>query len=256
LTLPRPDTQALRAEPERRESARRHARASGWSPDCTSSRRDKEDAMTDAVRYHVELPGARDRWSVLFRPILIIPHAILVGGPFVGLGGGAYRTGALGLLAMTSAFFDWVSILFTGHPVTGLQPFKRLYLSWRARVMAYACFLRDEYPPFGEGPYPAWLELPDEPETRDFKAVLLRPLLLLPHLIVLFCLLVVQLLVCIGAWFAIVFKGRMGENLWRFSRDVMAYALRVEAYALLIHDRFPSFALSVEADDGLLARAS
>lgn len=31
---------------------------------------------------------ARDRWSVLLRPILVIPHAILVGGPFVGFGGG------------------------------------------------------------------------------------------------------------------------------------------------------------------------
>jgi hypothetical protein len=212
--------------------------------------------MTDAVRFHVELPGARDRWGALFRPILVIPHAILVGGPFVGIGGGAYRTGALGLLAITIAIFDWFAILFTGRPIAGLQPFKRLYLSWRARVMAYACFLRDEYPPFGDGPYPAWLELPDEPEIRDFTSVALRPVLVLPHLIVLFALLVVTLLVCIGAWFVIVFKGALGMNLWRFIRDVMAYALRVEAYALLIHDRFPSFSLSEDAGDAVLARQS
>jgi len=207
--------------------------------------------MSDAVRYHVEPPGARDRWGVLFRPILVIPHALLVGGPFVGLGG-SLRTGALGLLAITSAFFDWVSILFTGHPIAGLQPFKRLYLNWRARVIAYACLLRDEYPPFGDGDYPARLELPEEPETRDFKSVALRPLLLLPHLIVLFCLLAVTFLVCIGSWASIVFKGEMGENLWRFTRDVMAYALRVEAYALLIHDQFPSFSLAVEAGEPAL----
>ncbi len=35
-------------------------------------------------------------------------------------------------------------------------------------------------------------------------------------------------------------SGRLADNLWRFNRDVMGYALRVEAYALLIHDRFPS----------------
>jgi len=208
--------------------------------------------MTDAVHFHVEPPGARDRWSALFRPILVIPHAVLVGGPFVGFGGGAYRTGALGLLAITSAIFDWFAILFTGHPLGGLQPYKRLYLSWRARVMAYACFLRDEYPPFGEGPYPARVELPDEPERRDFKSVALRPLLLIPHLVVLFGLLIVAFLVSIGSWFSIVFKGGMGENLWRFTRDVMAYALRVEAYALLIHDQFPSFSLS-EAEEPVLA---
>jgi hypothetical protein len=100
--------------------------------------------MTDTVRFHVEAPVGRDRWSALFRPILVIPHAILVGGPFIGFGGGAYRTGALGLLAITSAILDWFSILFTGRAIAGLQPFKRLYLSWRARVMASACFLRDE----------------------------------------------------------------------------------------------------------------
>ncbi|HXU03125.1 MAG TPA: DUF4389 domain-containing protein [Polyangia bacterium] len=164
-----------------------------------------------------------------------------------------------GVAGDDSAFFDWVSILFTGHAVAGLQPFKRLYLNWRARVMAYACFLRDEYPPFGDGPYPASLELPDEPETRDFKSVALRPLLLVPHLVVLLCLLVVELLVCIGSWFAIVFKGGLGDNLWRFSRDVMAYALRVEAYGLLIHDQFPSFSLLADAagaDAELLARPS
>ena len=211
--------------------------------------------MSDAVRYHVEPPGARDRWGVLFRPILVIPHAVLVGGPFLGLGG-TFRAGALGLLAFTSAFFVWVSILFTGHPVAGLQSFKRLYLNWRARVMAYACFLRDEYPPFGDGDYPAALELPEEPETRDFKSVALRPLLLLPHLIVLFCLLAVTFLVCIGSWASIVFKGEMGENLWRFTRDVVAYALRVEAYGLLIHDQFPSFSLSVDAPAGEFVRQS
>ena len=210
--------------------------------------------MTDAVHFHVEPPGARDRWSALLRPILIIPHALLVGGPFVGIGGGVCRTGALGLLAMSSAKLDWFAILFTGQSIAGLRAFKRLYLAWRARVMAYACFLRDEYPPFGDGPYPASLELPDEPQTRDFKSVLLRPILLIPHLIVLFCLLAVTLLVCVGAWFSIVFKGQLGGNLWRFTRDVVAYALRVEAYALLIHDHFPSFGFTVDVEEPALAR--
>jgi hypothetical protein len=78
----------------------------------------------------------------------------------------------------------------------------------------------------------------------------------LPHLLVLLGLLIVTLLVCIGAWFSIVFKGRLGENLWRFTRDVMAYALRVEAYALLVHDQFPSFSLAADADSAVLARQS
>src|SRR4029078_9753800 len=79
----------------------------------------RRDVMTDAVRFHVELPGVRDRWSALARPILVIPHAILVGGPFVGFGGGAYRTGALGLLAITSAIFDWFALPLAPRPIRG-----------------------------------------------------------------------------------------------------------------------------------------
>jgi hypothetical protein len=177
------------------------------------------------------------------RPILIIPHAILVGGPFVGLGGGGYRSGVLGLFAFTIAFFDWIAILFTGRPIAGLQEFKRLYLRWRARMVAYGCFLRDEYPPFGEGEYPASLALPDDPEVRNFTSVLLRPLILIPHLVVALVLLVAEVFVCIYAWLQIAVTSRMSDSVWRFSRDVMAYVLRVEAYALLIHDQFPSFAV-------------
>jgi len=34
---------------------------------------------------------------------------------------------------------------------------------------------------------------------------------------------------------------RLADILWRFTRDVMGYALRAEAWALPIDDRFPSF---------------
>ncbi len=212
-------------------------------------------SSTDIVRCHVEAPGARDRWTALFRPILIVPHAILVGGPFIGLGGGAYRSGALGLLAITSALLDWFAILFTGRPIAGLQPFKRLYLRWRARAIAYGCFLRDEYPPFGDAPYPASLELPDDPEVRDFKSVLLRPLLLIPHLVVALGLLIAEVFVCIISWVLIVATGRLGDSWWRFTRDVTGYVLRVEAYALLVHDQFPSFAIFTDAKAPELAAA-
>ena len=77
--------------------------------------------------------------------------------------------------------------------------------------------------------------------------------MVLPHFVLLFALLIVELFVCIASWGLIVFTDRMSDNLWRFSRDVMGYALRVEAYALLIHDRFPSFA--VVSDSGAAATA-
>ena len=142
--------------------------------------------MSDLVVLHVEPPAEpRDRMRALARPILVVPHALLVGGPILpllSLGAAMYRTGALGLLAVTIAMLDWFAILFTGHPIAGLAELKRLYLRWRMRVLVYGCFLRDEYPPFGDGPYPATVDLPEEPPTRDRLSVGLRMLLLIPHL--------------------------------------------------------------------------
>jgi hypothetical protein len=200
-------------------------------------------------RFHVEEPPApRLRLGALARPILIIPQALLVGGPFGGGWAGVYRAGALGLLAVTIALFDWVAILVAGHPIAGLQELKHLYLRCRARLLAYGGFLRDEYPPFGDGPYPATLELPDEPAERDRLTVGLRLIMLIPHLFVLVGLLLSAVLTSIVAWASLSVTGKMPSSLWRFNRDVMAYVLRVETYGLLVHDEYPPFTLAADLE--------
>jgi hypothetical protein len=200
--------------------------------------------MNDLVDLEVSPPsGERNRLTALARPLLALPHTLLVGGPVIGLGGGGYRTGAFGLLALLIGLFDWVSILVTGQPVSGLQDLKMRYLHWRARVLVYSAFLRDEYPPFGEAAYPASLRLPDPPAVRDRAVVGLRPLLIIPHLLVLALLLLVWVFVAIYTWAVLVVTGSHPAGAWRFGRDVMRYSLRVEAYLLLVHDEFPSFAI-------------
>ena len=201
--------------------------------------------MSYPVRFEVAPPPEpRDRVLALFRPILAIPHLLLVGGPALGILGGGYRAGGLGALAILIAAFDWLTILATGKPIAGLQSYKRLYLSWRARTLAYAAFLRDEYPPFGDGAYPVTLTLPDLSVTRDRAAILVRPLLALPHALVLVVLLIAWALSAFLSWAWLALTGRMPATLWQFGRDVMAYSLRVEAYVLLLCDEFPPFSLS------------
>jgi hypothetical protein len=205
--------------------------------------------MSHPVRLQLERPvEPRDRLSAFARPLLILPHTLLVGGPFVGLGAGGLRWGALGVLAATIGFLDWVAILFTGHPIAGLQGLKRLYMQWRTRVLVYGSFLRDEYPPFGEGPYPALLELPDEPADRDRWVVGFRPILVIPHLLVSLVLLIACLVTTIWSWLVLSTSGRQSEAVWTFNRDVVAYVLRFEAYALLVHDVFPPFALTERSE--------
>ncbi len=206
--------------------------------------------MLDTVRFRVDRPeGPRPRLQVFSRPLLILPHVLLVGGPaFCFLGLASFRTGAYGTFAWLAAVFDWFAILFHEGPVKGLDSYKRDYLRWRARVLAYGAFLRDEYPPFGEGNYPVTLDLPESPMARDKGVVLLRPILVLPHLLWLFLLLIVWGFVGLFSWLWIALTGFLPEGAWRFSRDVMAYSLRAEAYALLIYDTFPSFSLAGEGD--------
>jgi hypothetical protein len=204
--------------------------------------------MHQPVVFRVEEPPARrNRLTAAFRPILVLPHALLVGGPMFGVGTGAFRAGALGLVAVTVAMFDWVAIVFFGHSLPGLQGLKRLYLQSRARMLAYACFLRDEYPPFGDGVYPTELELPPEPAVRDRWAVGLRLILVVPHALVLIALALAEMVVALVSWVWIIVAGRLPGALWRFSRDVIAYDLRFETYTLLVHDQYPPFALTAEA---------
>ena len=199
------------------------------------------------VGYEVQRPeGGRNRLTVGFRPILAIPQALLVGGPNVGAGGtnGGSGTGVLGTVAGVSAIINWFAIVFTGKAIDGLMDLQRFYLRWRARVLAYEALLRDEYPPFGDGEYPAAVRLP-EPlvEQRNRWSVGFRIILVIPHILVLAVLLVAWLVTAIIGWFAVLLSGRYPDGLWTFGEGVMRWGLRLEAYLLLLHDEYPPFSL-------------
>jgi hypothetical protein len=76
----------------------------------------------------------RNRLTVFFRIIMIIPHAIIVQ--------------VLGYAVAVVVFIGWVAALFTGSVPEGLHNFVAGYCRWYARYIGYAMLLRDEYPPF------------------------------------------------------------------------------------------------------------
>ncbi|HEX7941991.1 MAG TPA: DUF4389 domain-containing protein, partial [Gemmatimonadaceae bacterium] len=161
----------------------------------------------------------RNRLTTAFRCFLAIPHLILVGGPValalvwssrpdadvrVGWGAG----GALGAVAALCALIAWFAIVFTGTAPEGLARLERYYLRWRVRATAYMALFRDEYPPFGDDAYPAELELPELPGPRDRIGVAFRPILVIPHLFLVWALGFAWGLTTIVAWFSILFTGR------------------------------------------------
>jgi hypothetical protein len=185
----------------------------------------------------------RNRLTVAFRPILAIPHLLLVGGPGFGLGVGSDRTGVLGTVAAVAAFINWFIIVFTGRASEGLLSLQQYYLRWRARALAYEALLRDEYPPFGDGDYPVSADFPAVIEGRNRWTVGFRLLLAIPQAIVLFFVLIAWVVTAVIGWFAVLFTGRYPDGLWQFGQGVVRWTLRVEAYVLLLRDEYPPFSL-------------
>jgi hypothetical protein len=100
------------------------------------------------------------------------------------------------------------------------------------------------YPPFGDLPYPASIEITDPAGVRDRVSVGLRILLAIPHFIVLFFVLVAWGFATIAAWFVILATGRYPKGLYEFGVGALRWRLRVEAYMLLMVDEYPPFSLT------------
>lgn len=198
----------------------------------------------------------RNRLTCAFRPVLAIPHMILVGGPIAfvlslvwhpGKESGSEWSaggGVLGAVAVVVAMIAWFAIVFTGRYPTGLWKLAAFYLAWRVRAVAYLTMLRDEYPPFGDGEYPATLDLPFPHGDRDRVTVAFRLVLAIPHFLIVWLLGIAWALGTIVVWFAILLTGRMPPALYEFGTGVLRWNTRLEAYVLLLRDEYPPFSLA------------
>jgi len=194
----------------------------------------------------------RNRLTTAFRLILYIPHAILVGGIGIGFatgrnGGNASlggETGLIGAAAYVLAVVSWFTIVIAGQHITGIRQFAAFYIRWRVRALSYLMLLEDEYPPFGDNPYPAAIEIVDPTGPRDRLSVGLRLLLAIPHFIVLVFLAIAWWVTAFIAWLLILLSGEYPRGLYDFGAGVLRWLLRVEAYMLLLVDDYPPFSLT------------
>ena len=190
----------------------------------------------------------RNRVSTAFRLLLAIPHIVLVGGIGVAASNRGFgesfggHGGILGFVAFVLAIVSWFTIVIGATHVVGIRQFTAFYMRWRVRALAYLMLLQDAYPPFGDAPYPASLEIVD-PAARDRLTVAFRIILGIPHFIILFFLLFAWWLTAIVAWIAIVIFGDYPEGLYNFGVGCLRWMLRVESYVLLLVDQYPPFSL-------------
>jgi hypothetical protein len=197
----------------------------------------------------------RNRLTSAFRPILAIPHILLVGGPAAFAVSWSWRpeagrgfelgagTGVLGAVAAVIALIAWFAIVFGGTYPEGLRTLAVFYLRWRVRAIAYLTLLRDEYPPFGDGVYPARLVLRSAGGPRNRLSVAFRLILAIPQLVVVTILSIGWAVTTIVAWLSILTTGNYPPSLYRFGVGMLRWTTRVEAYLLLLHDDYPPFSL-------------
>ncbi|HMB82177.1 MAG TPA: DUF4389 domain-containing protein [Vicinamibacterales bacterium] len=198
----------------------------------------------------------RNRMTTGFRIILAIPHLLLVGaigasvavsrssnsGATTSLGGEA---GVLGTLAFLLAIISWFTIVISGEHYNAIRRYSRFYLRWRVRALSYLMLLQDQYPPFGDAPYPAALTFEEPPAgPRDRVSVGFRIILAIPHFILLFFISCAWWVTTVFAWFAILITGRYPEGLYEFGAGTLRWLIRVEAYMLLMIDDYPPFSFS------------
>ena len=213
-----------------------------------ASATNEPDTHRYPARLDIEYPeGGLGRASTIFRIILVIPIAIVVGlltNSFVG-DWQSDETDWPAFFAAISLFGPTLlMILFR-------QKYPRWWFDWNVeltrfstRVGAYLSLMRDEYPSTDEQ-QAVHLEL-DYPDARELNRwlPLVKWILAIPHYIVLAVLGVAAFICVVIAWFAIIFTGRYPRGLFDFVLGVNRWLLRVGAYMwLLITDKYPPFSL-------------
>lgn len=188
------------------------------------------------VNLELTSPLEVDRWRPLVNWLLAIPQLIVAYLLYV----------VLEILAIV-AFF---TVLFTKKIPTGIFGVMAMCHRYQWRVMSFAMFMRNPYPPFefettanDPGDDPAVFSI-EEPAELNRWLPLIKWLLVIPHFIVLFFLFIGVGIVKIIAFFAVIITGKYPEGLRNYVVGVFRWSQRVSAYFSFMTDAYPPFRLA------------
>jgi hypothetical protein len=176
----------------------------------------------------IENRPKHSRLTVFFRPLLAIPHVVVVGVWSI-------FTGILTLI-------QWVRILVTGSRSESLWNKQQRWLSYATRIKSYQSYLFDSFPAFGGTPKsePVTFRVEFEKDAKRLSA-LFRFLLAIPAYIILFAISIGANIVLFLAWFALMVVGRFPDGMHSFVLSTRQYSARVSAYIMYITDQYPKF---------------
>ena len=181
------------------------------------------------VTFDVAYPESPSRWLILVRWLLAIPHLVVL-----------YFLSLIAALVWVVSFF---TILVAGMYPDSLYRFMVGVTRWSLNVNAYVLFL-DRYPPFSMDAAD-YEEVTFTVEKPDFNRwlVLVKWLLVIPHLIVLTVLGVIALGAALPLAIGVLVMGRYPRGLFDFLVGVGRWEARASAYSMFLVDRYPPFSL-------------
>lgn len=204
-----------------------------------------------AARLDIDYPEKLSRLTTFFRFILIIPIAIILslltatGNETLVSVTGEVTTRTVGGIASALFFATALMIIIRRKYPRWWFDFAREMERFGARVAAYLVFLTDQYPSTtDEQAVHLEIDYPDAENDLNQWMPIVKWFLAIPHYVVIAILAAIAVIVIVISWFAILITGRFPKPFFAYVVGVARWALRVQAYAiLLVTDQYPPFSM-------------
>lgn len=185
-------------------------------------------APAQSLEYNVEYPEKLSRWLGFAKWLLAIPHLLILLG--------------LTVAAVFAAIAAAVAITATGRYPPPLFNFIAGANRWAANVTAYVALQRDEYPPFSlnDREYPVQYQVA-YPEHPNRWIAVLKPVLLIPHLVAFVIASTLAVFAALWALGVIVVKGRYPSDIFGFFVELGRWRADIAEYASSLRDVYPAF---------------
>lgn len=171
------------------------------------------------------VPRPQRRLVTLFRPLLVLPHVIVLA--------------AFGVLALACIVAGWLSAIVLGRLPARIATLLTSYLRYQARVASFGLLLVETFPPFPRGASPYPVDVRVVPGRVSRLKVVLRLVLYFPAAIAMSVVELGYQVLALPFWLIAVVLGRLPR--WAHETTVAAlrYRLRAHGYFMLLTDTFP-----------------
>jgi hypothetical protein len=170
----------------------------------------------------------RNRLTVFFRILLVIPHLIWLW--------------LWGIAAEVVLLVAWVAALIIGRVPHRMHNFLARFLRYSTRINAYILLLANPYPPFSTGkPYAVDARI-GEAVPQGRLGIFFRIILAIPAFMITYVFRITNNVIALLGWFYALWFGRMHEGMRNTSAWLFRYEVQTTAYLLLLTSRYPSLA--------------